>query len=195
MLELGNEITVEFRRSKGSLPVLKDVELIRAPHYARKSLERIGLLTYGCELCSSLAPEQTDSFKQYKLLQVLLLVLEAAREPTTETRVALEGKALTFAGLRPSLTACYICNQPLDGAVVFNHDGGGALHRACGAGQGVGAEDLEKMETLRRTPLLETLKLVFEGGMGDHWLLSDFAQHQLGKELKSRRLLTLFEEG
>jgi DNA repair protein RecO (recombination protein O) len=182
--ELGTQLRVERGRGKGLRPIVR-VDRLGGPVRARDDLERIALLAYGCELCAALAPEGAPAEKLHQLLLHWLAILEADPRPDRASRVALEAKALTFAGLAPTLVTCAVCGAALGDPAVFDAEAGGGLHARCGGGRPVAAADLLAIERLRRTPLAETPGLAAPL----EWLLSDFVQHQLGRALASRTWL------
>jgi len=193
LLELGNQLHVRVRPAKGKLDTLLGADVHRAPLRARESYDRIALLTYACEICSALAPENCEAPKHFRLLQSALEVLEGELVPSAATRVALEAKVLTFSGLQPSLVTCARCGGDLDTAARFDHLAGGATHVHCGNGPQLSLEALRQCEALRRTPLADTpSQRLVEGDF--EWLLSDFVQHQLGSALRSRAMFTAFDE-
>lgn len=186
MLELGNRVRVQRAKTRG-LGRIADVDLLRPVDRARKDIDRIAALAYGLEVVSSLAGRDVPEPKLTKLAVVWLEMLEMAPIPTPASRVALEAKALTFAGLLPSLVRCGVCDEPLEDPVVFGADVG-AHHTACGGGgQSVTVQTLHGIEMLRRTPLFDTLDI--EGSAPGGWLLSDVVQHHIRAEIRSRALL------
>ncbi|MEZ4319170.1 MAG: DNA repair protein RecO [Myxococcota bacterium] len=185
LLDLGMRVRIERARGRGKLDRIADVELVDAVDRARTEIERIALLAYGCELVGNLAGEGMPSRRLAQLLVVWLDLLEGEARPEVASRQSLEGKALTFAGLLPSLTTCSACGLPLEGRAVLAFEVG-PMHEGCGQGQPVAQGGLARLEELRRTPLFETPGVVPSPA---GWLLADFAQHQLGSALKSRVLL------
>ena len=181
--ELGTQVQVVRGRGRGLVPAIA-MERVDGPNRARSDLDRIALLAYGCELCASLAPEGAPAERLYLLLVHWLSRLEDEPLPDDACRVALEAKALTFAGLCPALLRCACCGEPLTDPVVFDAEAGGGQHARCGGGRPVRAEALQQIDVLRRTPLVDCrgLPLVPEV----RWLCADFAQHQLGRALTSR---------
>lgn len=187
VFELGNRVEVSLRKGRGELPVVQEATLLEAPRRARTDLDRLALLAYGCELCAALAPEDAAAKRLTRLLEVWLDLLERAESVGAGQRLALEAKALTFAGLAPVLVRCAICGEMLDLPVFFDPEAGGAVHGRCGGGRPVDPNALLHLEALRRTPLHD---LPPEPPPGlDPWLLSDFARHHLSRDLKSRHLL------
>ena len=106
--ELGTRVHVGRSRI-GALRSVTSLERIDSPSRARAELERIGLLAYGCELCAALAPEGAGADKLYRLLVSWLALLEGEARPDDASRLGLEAKALTFAGLGPALVRCPRC--------------------------------------------------------------------------------------
>jgi len=157
LLDLGTRLRVQLGRGRGSLPVIAEADRLGGPRRARDGLERIALLAYGCELCGALAAEGEPAPKLHRLLEVWLELLEGPAEPGWASVVALEAKALTFAGIAPALTHCCSCGEPLDDPVVFDAASGGGHHARCGGGRATSAARLARLEVLRRTPLHDTV--------------------------------------
>jgi DNA repair protein RecO (recombination protein O) len=186
MLEPGTQVRVQLGRGRGDLPVIQDIDRVAGPRRARNDLDRIALLAYGCELCASLAPEDEPAPKLVRLLEVWLELLEGEAAPSIASRVALETKALTFAGIAPRFVGCASCGEPLDDVVVFDPDGGGALHERCGAGRRVRRDHLAQLEALRRTPLHDTPQLAPPAAASLPWTA---LRAHLGRTLRSRALV------
>lgn len=184
LLDLGTQVHVQPRRSRGSLATLDRLDLLTAVDRARRDLDRIAYLAYGCELCSSLAGRDLPAPRLTKLLVVWLEVLEGDLAPRVASRLALEAKALAFAGLLPDLRICASCGERLDERVVFAEDRG-PMHARCGTGRSVEEGRLAELHRLLHTPLAQTVTMVSSGG----WLLSDRVQAHLGRALRSRHLL------
>lgn len=191
--ELGTRLRVTRGPTRSGLQVIADLERLSGADHARDEVERIALLGYGCELCAGLAPEGGPAEKLYRLLETWLDLLEGAERPGTASRIALEAKAATFAGLAPALVSCAACGERLDDPAVFDPESGGGLHARCGGGRPVATDALYGFEVLRRTPLAATVGM--PAPAGPDWLLSDFLQHQLGRALLSRALLEALGSG
>jgi DNA repair protein RecO (recombination protein O) len=191
LLEVGTRLAVSWR-PRGELSTLATAELVRAANRARTDLVLIAYLTYGCELVGALAPKHLAAHKLYQLLVVWLDLLEATESPTRASRIALEAKALTFAGLAPALVRSAVTGAPTHGKVRFDMGAGGAVEPEEGRGGLVSSTALEALEHLRRTPLAQTPGMAVPRGCS--WLLADFAAHQLGRELRSRSWLAQVEE-
>lgn len=186
--ELGTQIVAQRGRSRGSLVPLADAERLGGPDRARTELDRIALLAYGCEVVAALAPEGAPADKLYGLLLAWLAALEGDPCPDEAARIALEAKALTFAGLTPALVRCAVCGGRLEDPAVFDPEAGGALHARCGGGRPVSAAQMMAFEAWRRVPTVEVIGQPVAPAA--QWLLSDFVQHQLGRALTSRAWLS-----
>lgn len=184
---LGTVARAVVGQARDGLFAAKSLEALGGPVRARDSLLRIALLSWGCELCGALAPEGAPADKLHGLLTAWLSLLEGPREPTAAHRLALEAKACTFAGFSPRLVVCAACGGAVQDPVVFDADAGGAVHGRCGGGRAVSARGLHALEDLRRTPLAEV-----EGATPPvpAYLLTDFAEHHLGRPLRARALLS-----
>lgn len=192
-LQIGVRLRVQLRAGRGDLTSLRDVEVRQSPVRARDAIEGIAWLTYGIEVCGGLATEDGESTRLFGLLEAWLDRLEEPAGPdrsrmTGATRVALEAKALTFAGLTPRLVSCAVCGGALDAMSRFDTAVGGAAHASCSSGgPRVATEELTVLEGLRRTPLATLGQPAIAPAA--RWLLSDFIQYQLGRALQSRSLL------
>lgn len=187
VLDAGTRGLAHLRDRGSGMPVLEQLDREAGPDRARTELDRIALLSYGCEVCGRLAPEEAAAHKLFRLLEVWLALLEATDMPGGASRIALETKALTFAGLAPALVRCAACGEPPSEPMVFDAGSGGAHHARCGGGGPIDQDSLVEFEALRRTPLADTVGHTLRSG--HRWLLSDFVQHQLSDRLNSRSLL------
>jgi DNA repair protein RecO (recombination protein O) len=186
VLEVGTRVRLDLRRSKGRLSLVSEVVVEVMPRAARGDLVRLAQLVYGCELCSALAPEHHASPKLHRLLCAWLDALEGEIAPGLAARQGLEAKALTFAGLTPALVMCPVCGTRLEDPSRWSHEAGGGVHARCGAGSVVTADDLVRLEAIRRTALAEVVD-VTPSSAGR--ILSDFAEYSLGHAIKSRAFL------
>lgn len=185
-LDPGTRLFVTFERSRGRLPLLGEPTVRSAPNRSREDLGRLAHLLYGCELCAALAAEESPADKLFGLLDAWLGVCEAPVPPASAARVALEAKALTFAGLAPWLERCGQCHEPIEDPAVFAASAEGAFHARCGPGEAVPAATLVNIARLLRTPMAGLAGLRFDG---PPWLLLGFARYHLGRDLRSAALL------
>jgi len=189
VLDLGTTVDAELGRGRGRLAVLQSADRVTGPKRSRRDLDRLALLAYGCELCDALCAEDEPAPKLHGLLAHWIDILEGDTTPGEGARLALEGKALTFAGLAPALRHCASCGAPLDDPAVFDVSGGGGRHSRCGGGVQGPASTLAQFERLRRTPLADIVgEPPFEAGPF-RWSLSRMVEAHVGRALRSRSLL------
>ncbi len=186
-LEPGTRLRVTVTSGRGSLPNLHTADVLAPVRRPRDDLRRAAWLWYGCEVCAKLSAEHHENERMFRLLVAWLDLVEAATGPTVASRVALEAKALTFAGLAPALTRCTRCDAPLDDPMMWSHEAGGALHARCGGGAPILLSELTTIESLRRTPLVDTPSRGCSEVAARR--LTAFVEHQLGAPLQSRALL------
>ncbi len=188
-LEVGNSVSAALRRRQGSLWALGEVKLEDGHLSVRTDLQRLTLAAYSCELCAALAREDHAEPRLYGLLEMALLVLDALTGPPAGAfRLGLEAKALTFAGLCPSLDRCWVCGLEPAGGGRLDVLGGGFCHAHCGTtGIPVSEDWLRAAERARRSPLRDLVDVELpEGPAG---ALSDAVQNHLNRALRSRALL------
>lgn len=186
VLDPGTRGLARWHKGRGDLATLVELSEARGVKRPREDWTRLALLAYGCEVVGVLcgpAPEP----RLHRLLLAWLDLLEGEAQPDDASRVALEGKALTFAGTAPALLVCPRCGEPLAGAVRFDMEAGGGVHGGCGTGPRVQASSLAVADDLRRTPLANTPGREVPADV--RWLLSDFVRYQSGAPLRSRASL------
>jgi len=189
VLDLGNRVELQLTTGKGRLPVITEVNLEHGHPHLRKNLGSITQMSYACELVGSLAREEHPEPKLFGLLNVALLVLDAATEaPSPVFRWGLETKALTFAGLAPGLRACMACGEEFgEEALRYNPSMGGVVHAHCGSGAALTSGWCDQVELARRTPLAELVDVPPEAG--PEWAIHDHLAWHIGHPLRSQALL------
>lgn len=189
-LDPGSRVDAALRPGSGSLWHLDEAALIDGRLGARRDLGLVGLLGYATELCAGLAREHHSEPRLFGLLDMAGLLLGAMSGPPGALfRLALEAKALTFAGFQPALDRCAICDLAIEDPMMFSPVGGGAVHLACAASGGVhvSLDWLVQVERARRTPLKELIDVPAPAGPA--WALSDAVTAHLGQPLRSRAVL------
>lgn len=188
-LDVGSLVEAKLRAGRSSLWVLESATLLNGREGVRADLERIALLAYACDICGSLAREGEPEPRLYGLLETAALLLDAMTgTPSLAFRVGLEAKALTFAGLRPTLSECIHCDEPLDDSVRFHASGGGAAHARCEhLGETATLPWLSAVESARRTPLRQLIDVSLPAG--PRWALADAITAHIGRPLKSQSVL------
>ena len=191
-LDPGNKLSAILKRGRGELWHLDEVTLLDGRLRARADLDRLTLLAYACEAVASLARPDTPEPQLFGLLQVACLLIDGGPQPPGAMfRLALEAKALTFAGLTPALVRCVECATPLhtDGPWTFDPTRGGALHARCdrSGGRPVSLPWLRTVEGGRRTPLKELIAA--QAPTGPSWLLAEVIEAHTEQQLRSRGVL------
>ncbi len=135
-LDIGNIVQVQIIPSKshGSMWKLQQASLKKACHIARRDLHKTALIAYACEIVYSLSAVETPEPKLYGLLETLIQQLNQRKgnEGFGDCyRIAFELKALSFAGLMPTLRRCVACTYPLSTDIKFNVVEGGIFHSNC----------------------------------------------------------------
>lgn len=189
-LDHGSRVDAALRPGTGSLWHIDEATLVDGRLGARRHLSTLALLSYSTELCASLAREHHPEPRLFGLLDTAGLLLSAITGPPGPLfRLALEAKALTFAGLQPALTRCAACDGPAEDPMVFAPASGGAMHRACQAGEGgpVSLGWLHAVEDARRTPLKDLIDGSAPEGPLD--ALAEAAEAHMNAPLRSRAVL------
>lgn len=190
-LDPGTRGVARWQLGRGSMPTLVELNDIRAPKRAREDWARLILLAWGCEVVTVLTGPSPEP-RLHRLLDTWLDLLEGEVAPTDASRVALEAKALTFAGLAPALRLCPRCGRALHGTVRWSEGAGGGVHAGCGTGSPVPAEGLATLDVLRHTPLADTPGREVPAAV--RWVLADFIAWHAGAPLRARPSLASWEE-
>lgn len=191
-LDPGNRLSAILKRGRGELWHLDEVTLLDGRTHSRSDLDRLTLLAYACEAVAALARTDFAEPQLFGLLQVAGLLIDSApTAPGAMFRMALEAKALTFAGLTPGLVRCIECTEPLrtSGPWTFDPTRGGALHGRCDriGGRPISLRWLDTVEGGRRTPLKELITA--RAPSGPSWALAEIIEAHTGQPLRSRSVL------
>ena len=188
--DMGNRVSLEIRQGRGRLPTVDQAMLQSGREGVRQNLDGISLLAYAVEVCGSLAREDHPEPRLFGLLETASVILDVLdHAPKMAFRIGLEAKALTFAGLCPVLQRCARCERPLTTSIGWSHSAGGSVHLECGPVDcKLSQVWLNAVETYRRTPLKDLIDV--EPPNGPPFLLSDTIEAHLGRQLRSRSILT-----
>lgn len=193
-LDLGNRVEVALRPGRGTLAHADEVRLLDGRLGARADLERLALLAHSCEVCAALAREEHPEPRLFGLLDMAGVLLDGMTGPPGALfRIAVEAKALTFAGFAPVLGACAVCGGAPEEPMGLLRTGEGAAHARCRAGAPASLHFLRAVEGARRRPLRD---LIDEPAPpGPTWALAEAIESHLGRELRSRALVGRFAVG
>ena len=194
LLDVGNIVEVVWRSGRSDLGTWRDGKPLLIPNRARNDLDRIAALAYGCEVVGALAPEGGEAEKLFALLCSWVEALEEGTHVGSALRVALEAKALTFAGLYPTLDRCVRCGETVTAPCRMSLEHGGPAHLRCADGEDWSAELAPAVEVLRRTPL-RAIADAEEAASLPTWALSSLVAWHATRPLRSRTLLEQLEDG
>lgn len=195
VLDLASPVEVTVRQGRGELAEVVEARLRHAWSTTRTDLHRLALATHACEVTSMLAGEHQAEPRLFGLLDTALAVVDGAADPPGRCfRWGLELKALAFAGLRPHLDACAVCEAPWEGEpLVCSAEAGGALHRRCGHGSEVTVAFVEQLRRCLHTPLVELIDV--QPVPGPPWVCCDLVAWHAGAQVRTRSLLAGLEAG
>lgn len=196
-LDIGVRARVALRRGAGDLWRLGAVEVLDPRVHLRTSVVRLTMAAYAIEVCTALAPREHAEPRLFGLLEMALVLLDAASaDPSTAFVAGIEAKALTFAGVAPTLDRCVVCGRLAEGDLLLDPGAGGLRHEGCGPGpegrQRVTLDAVpralgEALEAARRRPLRDSLDVALPPGAPR--LLADLIEAHVGHSLHSRGAL------
>jgi DNA repair protein RecO (recombination protein O) len=183
-LDIGVRARLVLREGRGELHLLQEVELMEQRLKIRSDLNKLAAMIHACEVCGVLAREDQPEPRLYGLLEIALLLLEEIDElPQSSFGMALEAKALTFAGIAPPLTRCAHCREPLTGALAWEDS---VVHQHCAvwATLPISQEWVEALEMARKAPLQDSYFKAIPEGPRD--CLTRLVEAQAGRPLGCR---------
>lgn len=205
-IDLGNRLEVLLKPGQGELWKLNEAKILEGRLHIRSNLHKIAVMSYLCEVCSTLAQQEQPEKKLFTLLEVALDLLSQNQDGYGRRfRQAFEAKALVFAGLHPQLLRCISCNEALhesqDSQYCFVPAEGGVFHRSCAESYSFEGPRpaihhcsltwLRELNLSLRTPLVESISVKMPDG--PQWVLADVMENHSGKALRSRDFLRSLE--
>lgn len=189
-----------FEKERAGLVRIDSCDILQSFKGIREDLKKICYGTYFLELIDEMAGEREAHREAYDLLVFYLSSLEAAPPREEQLRI-FETRTLSIFGFRPNLNRCDGCKKDWrelkdHPSLFFSIEKGALVCDRCQGAMGldlvplslgaarlieqISRMELSKIERLRFTPqaLLETRNL-----------LGKFIVHQLGKELRSLKVL------
>jgi DNA repair protein RecO (recombination protein O) len=189
-------IRIVFSEGRGGLIRVDEADMIQPLFRVSEDISKILYGSYFLEMVKEMTGEKESNPQLFELLVTFLTLLNDA--PLREEYVRVfELRFLDLLGYRPRVTECSICNQqlPLADGAWFSFRHGGAVCKGCHIqAQGataISAETLQAMEQAIRMNLAEVEGIRFSSQVlaEGKEILPRFVQHQLGKALKSLRVL------
>lgn len=152
-------------------------DIINSYYPIRENLNRLFYGAYLLELIDSVIVEEEPNENLFKLLSKGLNVLSYLDDDFLKFIIAFELKYISFAGYRPVLDRCVICNSKLSEDNKFSFREGGVLCHKCFEkdymAQGISIKNIMNMKLLLFTPLdkLDTLNIPKDATFKIHDLL------------------------
>ena len=189
-------IRIVFSEGRGGLIRLDEADMIQPLFRISEDISKVLHGSYFLEMVKEMTGEKESNPQLFDLL-VTFLTLINDFPPREEYPRVFELRVLDLLGYRPRVTECSICNQmfpPADGA-WFSHRHGGAVCQGCHMNaQGavaISGATLQAMEQAMRMDLAELKGIRFSPQVlaEGREIIPRFVQHQLGKGLKSLRVM------
>jgi DNA repair protein RecO (recombination protein O) len=188
-----------FDREGAGLVRAESSDILHTFPGIRENLTKIYYGNYFLELVNEMAGEREANPEAFDLLLSFLLRLEEG-EPEEERLRMFEIRMLSLFGYRPNLKRCDICKkdwEDLQGALhlFFSPEKGGMVCEGCSKmlnrliPLSLGTARLVEQISQIDLPKIHRLKFTPQALSESRELLSKFITYQLGKELKSLRVL------
>jgi DNA repair protein RecO (recombination protein O) len=191
-------IRILFAEGRGGLIRVDEADMIQPFFRIGEDISRILYGSYFLEMVREMTGEKEANPPLFALVVTFLTLLNDAF-PREEYPRVFELRLLDLLGYRLRVAECSICNQQLPSAegegAWFSFRHGGAVCRGCsGNAQGavaISGETLQAMEQAITMDLAEIEGIRFSPQVlaEGRDILPRFVQHQLGKGLKSLRVM------
>ena len=191
-------IRILFAEGRGGLIRVDEADMIQPFFRIGEDISKVLYGSYFLEMVKEMTGEKEANPPLFALVVAFLTLLNNS-PPREEYPRVFELRLLDLLGYRLRVAECSICNQQLSSAdgegVWFSFRHGGAVCRACSSSaQGAVAishETLETMEHVIHMDLTEIEGIRFSARVlaEGRDILPKFVQHQLGKGLKSLRVM------
>jgi DNA repair protein RecO (recombination protein O) len=195
-------IRICFAEGRGGLIRVDEADMIRPFFRISEDISRVLYGSYFLEMVREMTGEKESNPLLFELLVTVLTVLNDS-SPREEYLRVFELRFLDLVGYRPRVTECSMCNQiipSIDGAwFSFRH--GGAVCEECHIhAQGavaISGETLQAIEQVIRMDLATIKGVRFSPRVlaEGREILPRFVQHQLGKGLRSLRVMEEVQGG
>jgi DNA repair protein RecO (recombination protein O) len=200
-LDLFSHIRLTFFDREGmGLVRAENCDIFTSFRHIREDLKKIYFGAYFLELINEMTGERQSHPEAFDLLLACLTALESS-EPQEEQLRVFEIRMLSLFGYRPNLKGCDSCRTDWmelreTPAVYFSVERGGLICGKCSQGGGGGLIPLSLgtarlIERISQTALdkIERFKFTPQALSESRELLSRFITYQLGKELRSLKMI------
>jgi DNA repair protein RecO (recombination protein O) len=189
-------IRILFAEGRGGLIRVDEADMIQPLFRISDDISKILYGSYFLEMVKEMTGEKESNPQLFELLVNFLTVLNDS-PPREEYPRVFELRFLDLMGYRPRLMECTICDkQPSSGdETFFSYRHGGVVCKQCQVNArgavAISGETIQAMERILRMDLAEVEGIQFSPlvlAEGKE-ILPRFVQHQLGKGLKSLRVM------
>lgn len=193
-------IRIVFSEGRGGLIRLDEADMIQPFFRISENISKVLYGSYFLEIIKEMTGEKESNPQLFELLVTFLSLLNNTA-PREEYLRVFEVRFLDLLGYRPRVRECSICNErlPTTDDAWFSYRHGGAVCASCHMNaQGavaVSSETLEAIELSLMMDLDEVQGIEFSPRVlaEEREILPRFVQHQLGKGLKSLRVMEALE--
>jgi DNA repair protein RecO (recombination protein O) len=117
---------ISFEHTSGTLPTLKEANLIKDYEHTKSDLECYSFINHVLELVHHVIDEMSDHEKMFHFLERLFDLFERGYDPEILSFI-FEMKLLYFVGYGINFTTCNQCEEPSD--LVYHVSSGGLVCR------------------------------------------------------------------
>jgi DNA repair protein RecO (recombination protein O) len=189
-------IRVVFAEGRGGLIRVDEADMIHPLFRISEDISKVLYGSYFLEMVKEMTGEKESNPRLFELLVTFLIVLNDFPLREEYPRV-FELRFLDLLGYRPRVMECAICNQvlPLAEGAWFSFRHGGAVCKGCNStalgAVAVSAETRKAMELAISVDLAAVNEIQFSPQVlaEGREIIPRFIQHQLGKALKSLRVM------
>lgn len=195
-------IRIVFSEGRGGLIRLDEADMIRPFFRISEDISKVLYGSYFLEMVKEMTGEKEPNPQLFELLVTFLTLLNDS-PPREEYPRIFELRFLDLLGYRPRLTECSICNQilPPDDGAWFSYRHGGSICKRCQINArgavAISGATLQAMEMALGMDIAEVEGVQFSPQVlaEGKEILPRFVQHQLGKALKSLRVMEAVHDG
>jgi DNA repair protein RecO (recombination protein O) len=195
-------IRILFAEGRGGLIRLDEADMIHPLFRISEDISKILYGSYFLEMVKEMTGEKESNPQLFELLVSFLTLLNDS-PPREEYPRVFELRFLDLMGYRPRLMECTICSKKLSSGdeTFFSYRHGGVVCKQCQVNAkgavAISGETIQAMERILKMDFAEVEGVEFSPlilAEGKE-ILPRFVQHQLGKGLKSLRVMEAVQEG
>jgi len=195
-------VRIVFSEGRGELIRVDEADMIQPLFRISEDISKVLYGSYFLEMVKEMTGEKESNPQLFELLVNFLTLLNDS-PPREEYPRVFELRFLDLLGYRPRLMECTICGKnPLAGeGTFFSYRHGGVVCKQCQVNArgavAISEETIQAMERILKMDLadVEGIELPPIALAEGKEILPRFVQHQLGKGLKSLRVMEAIQGG